>query len=174
MRKLAYLLILMVLGCGTTTQTTGGVSSGKQITPSSKILVVGFPDAVDKGGSTIGGSGGAATAAIRDALLKRGYSPIVGDSHTLAEAFTEAQKLSSVYVLRGSLIGWEDNATGWSARPDTAGLSLELYDSSSRELVGSASNTAKSSAIEFVPGAPDRLLPEITTATLNKLFGLHI
>src|SRR4051812_30215653 len=101
--------ILLLVACGTSVQSSGGVAPGKTVGASLKVLVLPLNDAVDKGGSTIGGSGGGTTAAIRDALVGHAYSPIVGDSKTLADAFAEAEKLGFPYVLRGSLINWEDN-----------------------------------------------------------------
>src|SRR5438128_1859132 len=94
-------VILILVACGTTIQSSGGVAPGKAVSPNAKVLVMALPDAVDKGGSTIGGSGGATTAAIRDALVAHGYSPVVGDSKTLADGFVESEKLGYAYVLKG-------------------------------------------------------------------------
>ena len=46
-------VILMLAACGTTIQSSGGVTPGKSIQPNSKVLVMALSDAVDKGGSTI-------------------------------------------------------------------------------------------------------------------------
>lgn len=164
-------VVLACLGCGTAVQSSGGVANGKAISPAAKIVIVPLPDAIDKGGNTIGGSGGASTGAIRDALVAHGYSPIVGDSKTLADAFTEAERLSYTYVLKGVLINWEDNATEWSGRPDTAGLSLELYDVSSKSLAASSTENIRASAISYTSGTPDRFVPALTDLSLSRIFG---
>jgi hypothetical protein len=162
---------LLTLACGTTVQSSGGLAPGKAVQPKSKVLVVPLTDAVDKGGHTIGGSGGATTAAIRDALVAHGFAPVVGDSRTLADAFAEAEKLGSTYVLKGSLINWEDNATEWSGRPDTAGLSLEVYDVASKALIGSSTENIRASVISYTAGSPDRFAPQLTDLALAKIFG---
>jgi hypothetical protein len=157
--------------CGTAVQSSGGVVSGISIEPQAKVLIVPLADAVDKGGSTIGGSGGAMTAAVRDALVAHAFAPVVGDSKTLADAFVEAEKLQMTYVLKGTLINWEDNATEWSARPDTAGVSIELYKVSSKSLAGSTTENVRASALSFTPGTPDRFVPELVDKSLSRIFG---
>jgi hypothetical protein len=86
-------LIVILAACGTTIQSSGGVAPGRVVPANARVLIMALADAVDKGGTTIGGSGGATTAAIRDALVAHGYAPIVGDSKTLADAFLESEKL---------------------------------------------------------------------------------
>jgi hypothetical protein len=162
---------ILLIGCGTALQSSGGVVPGKAVQPHSKIVLIAFPDAIDKGGSTIGGSGGATTAAVRDALVAHAYSPIVGDSKTLSDAFAEAEKLGYSYVLKGSLINWEDNATEWSMRPDTAGLSLELYDVGSKSLVASSTENVRASYISYTAGSPDRFAPALADLALGRIFG---
>jgi hypothetical protein len=163
--------ILCFVHCGTAVQSTGGVVSGISIEPQAKVLIVPFGDAVDKGGSTVGGSGGAMTAAVRDALVTHGFSPVVGDSKTLADSFVEADKLQMTYVLKGTLINWEDNATEWSGRPDTAGVSIELYRVSAKSLAGSTTENVRASALSFTPGTPDRFVPELVEKSLSRIFG---
>lgn len=163
----------LVLSCGTTIQSSGGLAPGKSVDANAKVLVLPLPDAIDKGGTTIGGSGGGTTAAIRDALVAHGYSPIVGDSKSLADAFVEAEKLTQRYVLKGSLINWEDNATEWSGRPDTAGISLELYDASSKSLVASSTQNIRASPSSFTPGSPDRFASALADLSLSRIFGWH-
>lgn len=152
-------------------QSTGGVANESGVPAAAKIVIIPLPDAVDKGGTTIGGSGGATTGALRDALVAHGYSPVVGDSKTLADAFGEAEKLGCTYVLKGTLINWEDNATEWSARPDTAGISLELYAVASRSLAGSSTENIRASAISYTSGTPDRFVPALTDLGLARIFG---
>lgn len=161
----------LLLSCGTTIQSSGGLSPGKSVDAKAKVLVLPLADANDKGGSTIGGSGGGTTAVIRDALIAHGYSPIVGDSKSLADAFGEAEKLAQTYVLKGSLINWEDNATEWSGRPDTAGISLELYDASSKSLVASGTQNIRASPSSFTPGSPDRFESALADLSLSRIFG---
>jgi hypothetical protein len=162
---------ILLIGCGTAVQSSGGVVPGQTVQQKSKLLILPLADAVDKGGSTLGGSGGGTTAAVRDALVAHGYAPVVGDSRSLADAFLEAEKLGSTYVLKGSLVNWEDNATEWSARPDTAGISLELYDTSTKALVASSTENIRASTVSFTSGTPDRFIPQLTDLALSKIFG---
>lgn len=162
--------VVLLLGCGTAVQSSGGLVPRTTIEPRAKVLVLPFADAIDKGGSTIGGSGGAVTAAIRDALVAHSFAPVVGDSKTLADGFGEAEKLHLGYVLKGTLVNWEDNATEWSGRPDTAGLSVEIYTVSSRSLAGSATENIRASALSFTPGTPDRFVPQLVDTALGRIF----
>jgi hypothetical protein len=104
-------------------------------------------------------------------LVAHSYAPIVGDSKTLADAFGEAEKLGCGYVLKAALINWEDNATEWSARPDTAGLSVELYDLALKSLVGSSTENIRASMISYTTGSPDRFAPALADLALAKIFG---
>ena len=157
--------------CGTSVQSSGGMVTGKTLLPSAKVLLIPLGDAIDKGGKTIGGSGGAVTGALRDNLLAHGASPATADSKTLADALIEAQKLSYNYVLKGSLINWEDNATEWSGRPDTAGVTIEVYDTNTREMLGSATENVRASIVSYTAGSPDRFAPALADLALSKVFG---
>jgi Domain of unknown function (DUF4823) len=161
----------LLTACGTSVQSSGGVVTGKTLLPSAKVLIIPFADAIDKGGKTIGGSGGAVTGAMRDNLLAHGASPATADSKTLADGLIEAQKLGYNYVLKGSLINWEDNATEWSGRPDTAGITIEVYDTNFRELLGSATENVRASMVSYTAGSPDRFAPALADLALSKTFG---
>jgi hypothetical protein len=135
-----------------------------------KVLMVKVADGTTRGGAIGVGSGGALAAALTDALVSRGLSPFVSDRSSIADGIREAKEMSYEYVLRATITEWEDNATAWSGNPDSAAVSLELYDLAAT-LVSSATHRKKGSSFSMSSKSPDRFLPELVQTTVSKVFG---
>ena len=73
-------------------------------------------------------------------------------------------------ILKAAITEWEDNATEWSGWPDSAALSVELYDLTPT-LISSGSHRKKASAMATASIRPDRFVPELTEFTLARAFG---
>jgi hypothetical protein len=172
MRKAALLaLLVLVAGCASVHQTTGGMAPGQQPALHGKVVIVPLADGRERGGEVAAGSGSAVTAALRDSLLIRGMSPFVSDHRSFEEGLAQAKALGYQYVLKGEIIEWEDNATEWSGKPDSAGLSIEVYDLTPT-LVASGTHRVRSSSMAMTSKTPDRFIPELTKAVLDRAFAL--
>jgi hypothetical protein len=134
-------------------------------------MIVPLVDVVEKGEGAVGGSGAEFTSSIRDNLLSHGVKLTIADGNGLKDAFDSAASLGYVYVLKGAITQWEDNATEWSTNPDRAGLSLELYDVASRQLVASAAHNMNGSSAALVSLSPHRFVPELVDHSLARIFG---
>lgn len=162
----------IVCGCATTRSTTGQVAPGAKVAPGARVLIMRVPDVVEKGEGTVGGSGEAVTAAVRDDLMAHGYPVVTSDKSTLPDAFGEAMSLDAAYVLRGAIAEWQDNATEWSSNPDKVALSLELYEVSTKQLVATGGHRVAGQAMTFATGqTPMRFVPEMADHSLAKIFG---
>jgi len=137
---------------------------------SAKIVLLTVQDGKERGGDIGAGSGGNFTAAIRDALVLHGLSPLTSEKTSLAEGIQEARQLGYEYVLRAMITEWEDNATEWSGKKDSAALSVEIYDLTPM-LVASGTARKQGSSWAMSSKSPDRLVAEVTQACLAKAFG---
>ena len=170
--------VIVLSGCATS-QTTGGDVPGatpaNSATPTSaqavagaRVLLLRIPDGGNTEDGIAPGSGAAMAADIRDRLLQRGISPLVSEATTLQAAFEQAKSMGYDFVIKAVFIDWQDNATEWSARPDHAGLSAELYDAKTATLIASVTHREKGSAVSFVSQDPSRFYPAISNAILAK------
>jgi hypothetical protein len=161
-----------LIGCAAS-QTGGGVVS-QQLVPTmagAKVVILPIADGVERKDGPAAGSGAAMTANLRDALIRRGASPLVTEATSLSAAFAEAQSMGYAYVLKATFTEWEDNATEWSSRPDSAALSAELYEVSGKTLIATATHRERGSTMTLVSQTPERFIPIISNAVLTKLFG---
>lgn len=164
----AGLLAMVGAGCASS-QTTGGPVGGQGPLRKGKVLVLAAADGKERGGDVAAGSGRAVSAALRDGLIARGYAPLLTEQTSFAAAVSEARALGYDYVLKVTILEWEDNATEWSGRPDSAALSLELFDLSP-VLVATATHRKKAASMALLSGTPDRFLPELIQFTLSRIF----
>ena len=141
------------------------VLPGKTIQKGAKVLLVPVPDGPPRH------SGSATLAALRDALVAHGFSPIVSDAAGLQAAFDEARSFECQYVLRAEVTHWEDRLTWMSNRPDKATLSVEVYEVASREMVASGTHAVTGATEEYVDRHPDRFVPELADGSLGRVFG---
>ena len=167
---LSCTLVVLVAGCASVHQTTGGVAPGQEPALHGKVLIVPLADGKARGGEVAAGSGSAVTAALRDSLLTRAMSPFVSDHRSFDEGLAQAKALGYQYVLKGEITEWEDNATEWSGKADSAGLSIEVYDLTP-SLVGSGTHRVRASAIAMTAKTPDRFIPELIKAVLDRALG---
>jgi len=135
-----------------------------------KVLILQIADGKTRDGDTGAGSGAALAAAIREALVARGILPFVSESRSMEEGIKEAKGLSYESVLRVTITEWEDNATAWSGNPDSAAISIELFDLTPT-LISSATQRKKGSRWAMSSKSPDQWFPELVKATVTKVFG---
>ena len=168
----AFVLAVVALtSCGST-QVRGGSVAGQAVPTSGRICYMPVPDGRERSGPEVAGSGATMTAAIRDELVARGFDAAPLQSDRLAAAGNEAHSLSCTMVLRASITEWEDNATEWSGKGDSIGLSAELFTVSDLRMVATSNVRKKASALAFVSRSPERFAQLIASDTVAKLFGL--
>jgi hypothetical protein len=151
--------------------STGGVVPGGTVDRSGKVLVLPVPDGVEKEDGPAAGSGQAVYAAIRDTLIAKGVSVTTTDQSQLPAGFQQAEELGCRYMLKATIPEWEDNATEWSAKPDVAAVSVELFEVGNRSLAASASHRVASSSGQMFSRRPERFVPELVDQALAKIFG---
>jgi hypothetical protein len=135
-----------------------------------KVLILQIADGKSRDGDTGAGSGAALAAAIRDALVARGILPFVSEYRSMEEGIKEAKGLSYESILRVTITEWEDNATAWSGNPDSAAISIELFDLTPT-LISSATQRKKGSRWAMSSKSPDQWFPELVKATVTRVFG---
>ena len=172
--KIAALSALVATLACASSQTGGGVVPGqtRPTATGTKVVILAVPDGSERREGPAGGSGAAMTAALRDSLIQKGIAPLVSETDSLTGAFEQARDLDYDYVLKAVLTEWEDNATEWSGRPDSAALSAELYDANEATLVATATQREKGSSMAITSQTPERFLEEIADHVVAKLFGL--
>jgi Domain of unknown function (DUF4823) len=152
-------------------ETSGQWALGHSLIQNASVVIAPLVDVVERGVGPIGGSGAEFTSSIRDNLLSHGIKLTIADGSALKDAFDSAASLGYIYVLKGTITQWEDNATEWSMNPDRAGLSLELYDVASRQLVASAAHNMNGSGAALASLSPHRFVPELVDHSLARIFG---
>jgi uncharacterized protein DUF4823 len=162
-------LLLVTVACAST-QTTGGIVAGQAPVRKGKVLIIPVTDGKERSGEVAAGSGIRLASAISRRPCSAWHCASVSDSASIAEAVREARELGYDYILKAAITEWEDNATEWSGRPDSAALSVELYDLTPT-LVSSGSHRKKASALAIASSSPDRFVPELIQFTLARVFG---
>jgi len=161
---------LFLTGCALPKHiTTGQVMPGYQFSKDAKFVVLDIVDGQERGEAPTYGSGQAMVSALKEDLMKHGYSVTSIPSKELADGFKEADRLGFAYVAKGGFTYWEDNATAWSGNPDRATFSLEVFETKSRRLVGSSTHQSQSSGAALWASSPTRFVPELADATLSRL-----
>jgi hypothetical protein len=133
-----------------------------------KVLILKVADGVEHDGDIAGGSGTALAALVRQALVTRGMTPLTSESAHLADGISEARELGYGRVLRATITEYEDNATAWSGKADSAAISLELFDLAST-LVASAVQRKKGSMWAMSSKEPTQWFPELVQSTMSRL-----
>ena len=152
-------------------ETIGGWMGAQPVISNAKIYVLMAPDGVEREEGPAIGSGAAMTAAIREQLIRHGYTVVPGKETSAELALPAATTAQTTYILVSTPTEWEDNLTEWSGKPDRAGLYVELYEVPSGQLVSTAKHRVVSSTSAWVSRETDRFIPELVDQALAKLFG---
>jgi hypothetical protein len=162
---------LALAGCSATRQSNVVVVPGKLVPAGVKVFVLAVPDGQRRRAGVAAGSGLASAVALRDALFANGFPPLLGDTSDLDAGLAEAGRLGYDYLVRGTLVQWEDHATQWNLNPDIATLSVALYDVARRELVATSTHTVEGSPGDYRARTTDRFVAELADHCLGTLFG---
>jgi len=151
--------------------STGGWIGTEPLQPGAKIYLLRTPDGVEREDGTAIGSGAAVTAALREQLLRHGYSVVPSKESEVEKALPGAIAANAHYVLAGTIPEWEDNATEWSGRPDRTSLLLEVYAVPGGDVVATSKHRVVSSTSQMFSRETDRFVPELADHALAKIFG---
>lgn len=178
MNQVALVLVLITAAAGLSacgsTEVRGGAVAGAAVPIAGRVCYMPVADGSERGGPAASGSGAAMTAAIRDDLVERRIEAVPLEAGSLRLAGAEARGLGCTSVLRAVITEWEDNATEWSGKGDSIGLSAELFDAESLRMLSTASVREKASALAFVSRSPERFAQVIASDAVAKLFGLPL
>lgn len=167
---LVFCLCATFIACTSFQRTTGGQwVPGQVFNFSGIVLIMPVKDAEQARVGVISGSGQGLVSSIRDALLKRGVSVMVGESSSLSSAFDEAERLKCSYVLRATFTEWGQHSTEWSAIPTSAAVSAELYQVNGKSLVSTATHRDVGSSVTWVHEDVSRFIPELGDSLAAKL-----
>lgn len=165
-------LTLLLAGCSIPqSQVKGGPIAGHHIDPSTKVLILSIQDGQEQGQDPAHGSGHETVDALRQQLSMYGVPVSTTDTLSLADGIEQAKRDGFGYVCRGSISLWEDNATAWSGNGDKLTLSVELYDSKTRELIGAATHRRVATGLTLLSGTPERFITEVAAGTLGAIYG---
>jgi Domain of unknown function (DUF4823) len=89
----------------------------------------------------------------------------------LEESLSAAREESALYLLRPTILHWEDRATEWTGVPDRMSVRLDLVDVATSETVDSKIISGKSRWATFGGDHPQDLLPESLAQYASGLFG---
>ena len=92
------------------------------------------------------------------------------ESMDTAQGFEEAGKLQFDFILKCTINLWEDNATAWSGNGDKLKISIEMFDTKSKQLVAVASHNRVATGATFTSGTPDRLMDECALGALSQIY----
>lgn len=167
-----FALLPFLVGCASLQRTTSGQRVADwSPAPAPSVLLMPTPDAVERGEGVVGGSGATANALLRDELMAHRVKVAPTEKTSVREALDEGRSAGYLYVLKSTLIEWEDNATEWSMNPDKAALSIELYAVETKEIVATAMHRVMGGTLELLPKPTNRFVPELVDHTLAKIFG---
>lgn len=161
----------LLSACSVTRSSNVVVVPGKLVPSGSKVYILSVPDGQQRRKGPAAGSGLAVGVGLRDALFAQGFPPLLGDGSDLDTGLAEARRLGYDYLIRASIVKWEDNATQWSGNPDAATLSVALYDVDRRELIATSSHSVEGTYGDYKARSTDRFIPELADHCLGALFG---
>ncbi len=89
----------------------------------------------------------------------------------LDEDLADSTEARSEYLLRPTILHWEERATEWSGKSDRITIRLELFEVDSRERIDSREFSGKSRWGTFGGDHPQELLPVPVRRYVEELFG---
>jgi hypothetical protein len=174
MTKITLLAIFCLCGAGCSIPRSiaeGGPTGNHSIDQSSKVMILSIADGQEQGQSIAYGSGQGMASAIRKVLASHNVPVSMTATSSLRDGIDEARRAGFDYTLKCTITLWEDNATAWSGNGDKLNISVEVYDSKSRELIGAATHKRVATGETLLPGSPDRFIDEVATGALGKIYG---
>ena len=169
----ALWLLLMVLGSGCASIPAGPpnpVLGDSFDVPRTGVLCLAVPpDASDDGEPSVG-SGQRIANAIETQLKRDGWQV---RQVKAADSKAHCAEKAGTHILVPEVIAFEDNATGWSGRPDRIEIRLTLIPAASASqrtvIYEAASNVAASGALEWGNADPSALLGRSLGESLARL-----
>jgi hypothetical protein len=89
---------------------------------------------------------------------------------TFEGAMEIARQMNATYLIAPSIVHWEDRATHWSGRSDTAILEISVVEVATGKIIERATVKATSGASALFVGHPQKLLPRPVKLYADSLF----
>ena len=163
-------LAIFSSACSASRATRSSLYHNPIIVKGSKIYIMGIDGFVNGQQNSDHGSDIVLVAALRSLLITHGFESYVGKTLNLEKAILEAETMEYNYVLKATVIEWEKNVPPWSGKPDSYGLSLELYTVPKGNIVGFATHRVVGSRWTGFRHHPDRFIPEAADHSLSTIF----
>ncbi|WP_426730848.1 DUF4823 domain-containing protein [Myxococcus faecalis] len=164
------LSFLFLSACVTKTEITRLRAGPPQLTAAESLYVFIPADGVYEN-KRFAGSALATSKAVFVAFYKRTPHVKLGN---LTERFEEGMKAAraaqSKYLVRPTLLHWEDRATQWSGKPDQIDVKLELIDVATGKVVNSTRLKATSESMSHLSSRPEDLLPKPLEQFVSSLY----
>lgn len=159
----------LFVGCAGSQSQINIKSQGIVNVPEKCIVCVVKPENKEFDGYLFTNSGTAVAEKTAKALEQKFSQAVVVDS------MEQCEVINANYMVAPTIAHWEDQATGWTARPDIIQIDLKASDlknnaESSELTFTNRSNVGSSVFFEFGNTPPEKLLNEKYTEAVLKLF----
>lgn len=169
MRRLVLAAVGAVLlgGCADTHRLVReDATPGQKLPPTASVLVT-VPTDGAYGAQVYHGSGRMTAEVVRTAFAQR-TSRI--RTASAGEEVGAAQAAGYDYLVRPTILHWEDRATEWSAIPDEVKVRIEVIDTASGQVVASGVVEGTSGLATIGGDSPEDLLPEPVAEFVASLY----
>ena len=176
--SILFILAVILVGCASSPVTINqpkAIGDGLPIANGTKICVL-VPKDANWENEQYPGSGRQIAEKIQEALEKNGES-VTAVNQSLTNSLDICKEKEATFALETTILSYENNATGWTGRPDRIELKLSLYEINnphnpqiSRSIIYEAkSNVVVSGLLEWGNAEPWQLLGKDFQRTISKL-----
>jgi hypothetical protein len=165
MKYLAYLSVLMLVGCTASYQQSSVNESNAKLLIDNPVFIS-TPDDGWYSDKEYRNSGRMTATETRAAFVKHSSDVAIINNCAAEECFEQITAKSG-YLVVPVILHWEDRATEWSGKRDRIEIQLRIYDVATREELASTVFSGKSKWMTFGGDHPQDLLPK----PLNKYVG---
>lgn len=162
--------LLMLSGCFAKSEIVPGnqMTNGSAITKTDAVAIM-LPNDGSYGQTVYGGSGRLVAAKIKQATFRKVQNSEIVETAKQEEAIAYCKDRDIRFLIRPSILHWEDRTTNWSGIRDRIKLELVLVNPRDRSTLNSLMFNATSSWWTFVNNPPEDMLDESFEEAVQKL-----
>jgi len=138
------------------------------VTPNDSVAIMLATDGT-YGGKIYRGSGRLMTSRIKQSLIGKVKNAPIVESAALKNAFAYCKKENIPFLIKPSVLHWEDRATNWSALPDIIKIELTLLNSENQAVINTILFNASSSWWTFVNNPSEDMLDETFDEAVRRV-----
>ena len=138
------------------------------VTPNDSVAIMLATDGT-YGGKIYQGSGRLVASRIKQSLIGKVKNAPIVESAALENALVYCKKENIPFLIKPSVLHWEDRATNWSALPDIIKIELTLLNSENHAVINTILFNASSSWWTFVNNPPEDMLDETFDEAVRRV-----